>query len=103
MLQLVLLTGKKINEIATGASLHEITADDLSDPLMVCVKKHVENDTLYEIIDPIIVQDSSYYEKEEQLLPFVLLIFECVNVLPEERPTMMSVAKRLRQLYLSVA
>ncbi|KAJ4706500.1 putative Receptor protein kinase [Melia azedarach] len=94
MLQLVLLTGKKI---------HEITTDYLSDPLMVYVKRHVENDTLYEIIDPIIVQDSSYYEKEEQLLPFVQLIFECANELPEERPTMMSVAKRLRQLYLSVA
>ncbi|KAJ4706511.1 putative Receptor protein kinase [Melia azedarach] len=92
MLLLELLTGKTI------WSLREIAMAD-GCPLMEYVKKHVENDTLYNIIDPIIIQDSSYYEKEQKLLPFVLLIFECANELPEERPTMMSVAKRLRQLY----
>ncbi|KAJ4706493.1 putative Receptor protein kinase [Melia azedarach] len=96
MLLLQLLSGERITRV-------RLIAQGDGCRLMDCVKKHVECDTLHEIIDPIIVQDSSYYEKKEQLLPFVLLIFECVNESPEERPTMMSVAKRLRQLYLSVA
>ncbi|KAJ4706497.1 putative Receptor protein kinase [Melia azedarach] len=96
-LLLELLTGKRIQ------SLGKIAIDAGCDLLMDYVKKHVENDTLYEITDPIIAQDSSYYEIKERLLPFVLLIIECTSQSPEERPTMMSVAKRLRQLYLSVA
>ncbi|KAJ4706502.1 putative Receptor protein kinase [Melia azedarach] len=96
MLLLDLLTGKTITspvQIGQHDGCH----------LMEYVKKHAENDTLYEIIDPIIVQESSYYEKKEQVLSFLLLICECASQSPEERPTMMSVAKRLRQLYLSVA
>ncbi|KAJ4706499.1 putative Receptor protein kinase [Melia azedarach] len=96
ILLLELLTGERIT------CLSQIAEDD-GCLLMDYVKKHVENDTLYEIIDPKIVQDSSYYKKKEQLLSFLLLMFECASESPEERPTMMSAAKRLRQLYLSTA
>ncbi|KAJ4706491.1 putative Receptor protein kinase [Melia azedarach] len=96
MLLLELLTGKRITRVRRIAQ-----GDGCR--LIDCVKNHVENETLYEIIDPIIVQGSSYDEKKEHLPPFVQLIIECANKSPEERPTMMSVAKRLRQLYLAVA
>ncbi|KAJ4706494.1 putative Receptor protein kinase [Melia azedarach] len=96
MLLLELLTGKTI------MSLHLIAQDD--DCLLIeYVKKNVENDTLNEITDPIILEDSSSDGKEEQILAFLLLIFQCVNETPEERPPMMYVAKQLRQFYLSVA
>ncbi|XP_031282867.1 non-functional pseudokinase ZED1-like [Pistacia vera] len=64
------------------------------------VKKHVDNNTFNEIVDPIIAGEGSYPWKEQQLQAFIDLIFKCLNT-PEERPTMIDVAKHLRQIYRS--
>lgn len=95
MLLLELLTGKAIHSLAH-------TAHDDGFFLLDYVKNHVENNRLQEIVDPVVVEDRSFPGKEQQLLAFVLLIFECVSESPADRPTMMHVAKQLRRMYLSV-
>ncbi|KAK0599435.1 hypothetical protein LWI29_005268 [Acer saccharum] len=65
------------------------------------VEKYIENNRFDEIIDPMIVGDGLCPEKEHQLKAFADLALKCVTESAEERPTMVDVAKQLRQMYLS--
>ncbi|KAI9184931.1 hypothetical protein LWI28_002580 [Acer negundo] len=92
-LLLLLLTGKRVHDLARGTKDESV--------LSGYVKKHSENNRLFEIVDPIIVGDDQGLcpEKEQQLQDFTELALRCASVSPEDRPTMIDVAKQLRQLY----
>ncbi|TXG65456.1 hypothetical protein EZV62_006731 [Acer yangbiense] len=65
------------------------------------VKKHRENNRLFEKVNPIIVGDDQGLcpEKEQQLQDFKELALRCASVSPQDRPTMIDVSKQVRQLY----
>ncbi|KAK4850571.1 hypothetical protein QYF36_007910 [Acer negundo] len=66
------------------------------------VRKYNERNKFDEIIDPIIVGvDQSCQEKQKQLQDFKDLACKCVSVSIDNRPTMIDVAKKLRQIYRS--
>ncbi|XP_044482686.1 non-functional pseudokinase ZRK2-like isoform X2 [Mangifera indica] len=65
------------------------------------VKKHIEQNSFTEIVDPKIVGTGLSPEKEEQLLVFQELAFKCRRHSAEDRPTMVDVAKQLRNMYKS--
>ena len=62
------------------------------------VEKFIENNRFDGIIDPMIVGDGLCPEKEHQLKAFADLALKCVFKSAEERPTMVDVAKQLKQL-----
>ncbi|XP_031260683.1 non-functional pseudokinase ZED1-like [Pistacia vera] len=107
---LELFTGQKIRHLL-GEDEHftmliDCMVNHIGDDITVeyfwatYVKKHVDNNTFNEIVDPIITGEGSYPGKEQQLQAFIDLIFRCLNT-PEERPTMIDVTKQLRQIYRS--
>ncbi|KAH9755130.1 serine/threonine-protein kinase ZRK3 [Citrus sinensis] len=57
------------------------------------LNNYLEDKRFTEIAAPIIVQDVSCIEKEQQLHASAQLTLECVNNSPEDRPTMVDVAK----------
>ncbi|KAK2640384.1 hypothetical protein Ddye_028179 [Dipteronia dyeriana] len=65
------------------------------------MKKINENNRFVEIVDPIIVGDGLSPEIEQKLKVFAQLAAKCQSYSAEDRPTMIDVAKQLRQLYLS--
>ncbi|KAH9689331.1 serine/threonine-protein kinase ZRK3 [Citrus sinensis] len=66
------------------------------------LKNYLEDKRFTEIAAPIIGQDIPCVEKEQQLHASAQLILECVNNSPEDRPTMVDVAKEtLIQIYRS--
>lgn len=71
--------------------------------LMEYVKKLLEDNRFSEIVDPMIFEDISCTGngKEHQLESFKQLALKCVELSPEDRPTMVDVGKRLRQIYCS--
>lgn len=91
-LLLVLLTGRTIGDLsrlATGGSNFFITDR---------VEKFIRSNG-YMNIDPVIVGDGSCFRKEEKLQAYVELTFKCLSHSTEDRPTMIDVAKKLRQMY----
>ncbi|GAY60142.1 hypothetical protein CUMW_199710 [Citrus unshiu] len=92
-----LLTGLRAFDLA------RLNEDDGYVALRDHVKKYFEEDRLNEIIDPLIMGDRSCSGKEQQLQAYAHLIFECVNESPVDRPTMVDVAKKLKQMSRSCA
>ncbi|KAH9689315.1 non-functional pseudokinase ZRK2 [Citrus sinensis] len=98
--------GVFLGELLTGLrafDLARLNEDDGYVALRDHVKKYFEEDRLNEIIDPLIMGDRSCSGKEQQLQAYAHLIFECVNESPVDRPTMVDVAKKLKQMYRSCA
>lgn len=95
------LCNEKTDVFCFGMLLLELLTGRRDNILLEHVKKHVENNRLGEIVDPIVVEDKSCPEKEQQLQALLQLIFECVNESAGDRPTMVYAAKQLRQMYLS--
>ena len=98
--------GVFLGELLTGLrafDLARLNEDDGYVALRDHVKKYFEEDRLNEIIDPLIMGDRSCSGKEQQLQSYAHLIFECVNESPVDRPTMVDVAKILKQMYRSCA
>lgn len=93
-LLLVLFTGQRINCLS-----HLKTSDKHS--LWECVDKYFKQSSVNKIADPVIVRDLSFPGKEQQLRVFTELAFKCLSESAEERPTMIDVAKQLRQMYSS--
>ncbi|KAI9186118.1 hypothetical protein LWI28_013920 [Acer negundo] len=62
------------------------------------VKKYNENGRLEDLIDHMITEDVSCSRKDTQLKAFTAIAFKCVSESEEERPTMIDVAKKLRQI-----
>lgn len=69
--------------------------------LMEYVKKAFEDNRFSEMVDPMIFEDISCTGKEQQLESFKQLALKCVDLSPEDRPTMVDVGKQLRQIYRS--
>ncbi|GAY60143.1 hypothetical protein CUMW_199710 [Citrus unshiu] len=96
----------RTGELLTGLrafDLARLNEDDGYVALRDHVKKYFEEDRLNEIIDPLIMGDRSCSGKEQQLQAYAHLIFECVNESPVDRPTMVDVAKKLKQMSRSCA
>ncbi|KAK0599908.1 hypothetical protein LWI29_009743 [Acer saccharum] len=66
-------------------------------------KKINEDNWFIEAVDPIIVGDVQCPEIEQQLKVCKELAVKCLSYSGEDRPTMIDVAKQLRQLYLSTS
>ncbi|KAI9184839.1 hypothetical protein LWI28_001580 [Acer negundo] len=91
----VLLTGQRIADPARREAGDQYF-------LLDHVRKYNERNKFDEIIDPIIVGvDQSCQEKQKQLQDFKDLACKCVSVSIDNRPTMIDVAKKLRQIYRS--
>ncbi|KAJ4706496.1 putative Receptor protein kinase [Melia azedarach] len=100
-----ILTGfcnEKSDVYCFGRSLIELLTGKDGYPSLDSMKKHVENNEFDEIVDPIIAEDRFCAGKELQLQAFVKLAFNCIKKSPVDRPTMVDVAKQLRQIFLSV-
>ncbi|KAK2640383.1 hypothetical protein Ddye_028178 [Dipteronia dyeriana] len=94
VLLLVLLTGQRIYDPSRGE-----TGGDYW--LLLHVKKCNENNRFIEMIDPVIVRQVLSARKVQQLQAFTNLALKCASESPNDRPTMVDVAKQLRQLYLN--
>ncbi|KAK3200124.1 hypothetical protein Dsin_023539 [Dipteronia sinensis] len=91
-------------ELLTGLRIIDCFSSETGDEeyyLRDHVNKHIENDRFKEIVDPVIVGDGLCNNKEQQLQAFGDLAIECSSQSPINRPTMVDVAKQIRQLYLS--
>ncbi|ESR49703.1 serine/threonine-protein kinase ZRK1 [Citrus sinensis] len=95
-LLLELLTGKKISYSSHFDDGEDYRLQDL-------VKKYIENESFKEIVDPAIVGEEGlmWPEKEQQLLICTELAFKCLSESEGDRPTIVQVAKQLRQIYQS--
>ncbi|TXG65471.1 hypothetical protein EZV62_006746 [Acer yangbiense] len=67
------------------------------------VKKINEDNRFIEVVDPMIAEDVLCPEIEHQVKVFAQLAVKCQSFSAEDRPTMIDVAKQLRQLYLSTS
>ncbi|XP_043713258.1 non-functional pseudokinase ZED1-like [Telopea speciosissima] len=70
-------------------------AEDLDFTFWEHVRSFVENNPLSMIVEPAILEEKGI---EEQLQAFTKLAMRCIPGAAEERPTMMEVAKELRQI-----
>lgn len=95
ILPLQLLNGKKPYDFVRAAF-------DLSCPLQEYLEELSElkrfNDVM---VDSIIMEDNSFPGKEQQFHVFKQLILKCIDVSPEDRPTIADVTKQLRQMHRS--
>ncbi|KAJ4720756.1 putative Receptor protein kinase, partial [Melia azedarach] len=94
-LLLELLTGKRIDHSSSFENGEKHFLQGL-------VKKHTENNTFLEIIDPVIVAEGLWPKKDQQLLIYTEIAFKCLSKWEEDRPTIVQVAKQLRQVYQSL-
>ncbi|KAJ4720755.1 putative Receptor protein kinase [Melia azedarach] len=95
-LLLELLTGKRISHSSCFENGEEYFLQEL-------VEKYIEKNKFNEIVDPVIVgEDGLWPEKEQQLLIYTELAFKCLSKSEEDRPTMVEVAKQIRQIYRSI-
>ena len=91
-------------ELLTGQSTRDLLRTHGSvRHLIEYLKNYLQNNRLTEIADPIIVQDLSCTETEHQFQACARLTLECLNESPVDRPTMVDVTKRLRQIYCSLS
>ncbi|KAH9755149.1 serine/threonine-protein kinase ZRK3 [Citrus sinensis] len=95
MLLLDLLTGQKITSFCRDKRL------GVENYLWDLLKKYVEENGLNEMVDPMIIEEGLCPRKEQLLQDYLDFAFKCVSESPEERPTMIDMAKQLRQMYLS--
>ncbi|KAH9755135.1 protein kinase domain-containing protein [Citrus sinensis] len=95
MLLLDLLTGQKITSFCRDKRL------GVENYLWDLLKKYVEENGLNEMVDPMMIEEGLCPRKEQLLQAYLDFAFKCVSESPEERPTMIDVAKQLRQMYLS--
>ncbi|KAI9186920.1 hypothetical protein LWI28_022291 [Acer negundo] len=96
--------GKLLLELFWGQRITDRLSSETGDEeyyLRDHVNKHIENNRFKEIVDPVIVGDGLCNNKEQQLQAFAVLAIECSSQSPINRPTMVDVAKQIRQLYLS--
>lgn len=95
ILPLQLLNGKKPDDFVHAAF-------DLSCPLQEYLEELSElkrfNDVM---VDSIIMEDNSFPGKEQQFHVFKQLILKCIDVSPEDRPTIAYLTKQLRQMHRS--
>ncbi|XP_052298061.1 serine/threonine-protein kinase ZRK3-like isoform X2 [Citrus sinensis] len=91
-------------ELLTGWDVSDLVKDthDLACPSNEYLKNYFEDNRFTEIVDPIIVEDVLSIEKEQQLHASAQLSFECIKDSPADRPSMVDVAKKLRQIYRSL-
>ena len=95
--------GTVLLEFLTGQRTRDsLGTHGLSRHLIEYLNNYLQNNRFTEIADPIIVQDLSCTEKEHQLQASAQLTFECLKASPVDRPTMVDVVKRLRQIYCSL-
>ncbi|KAF5739881.1 hypothetical protein HS088_TW12G01092 [Tripterygium wilfordii] len=66
------------------------------------VKYLIENNRVDEITDPIIQEEGSWPGKQQQLKAFATIAIRCVSQFEDDRPTMIDVAKELRQIHRSL-
>lgn len=93
---LELLTGKRISYSSCFENGEEYFLQEL-------VMKSIESNSFKEIVDPIIVGEEGLWpEKEKQLLSYTELAIKCLSKSEQDRPTMVQVAKQLRQLHKSI-
>ncbi|GAY33704.1 hypothetical protein CUMW_287660, partial [Citrus unshiu] len=90
-------------QLLTGQGTRDLLRTHGDIPLVEWLNNYLQNNRFTEIADPIIVQDLSCTEKEHQLQACARLTFECLNESPVDRPTMVVVTKRLRQIYCSLS
>ncbi|KAH9755140.1 serine/threonine-protein kinase ZRK1 [Citrus sinensis] len=91
-------------ELLTGQSTRDLLRTHGSvRHLIEYLKNYLQNNRFTEIADPIIVQDLSCTETEHQFQACARLTLECLNESPVDRPTMVDVTKRLRQIYCSLS
>ncbi|XP_025011952.2 non-functional pseudokinase ZED1 [Ricinus communis] len=91
---LVLLTGH-------GPILRSPTTNE-SHALVVFVEAKIKNERFNEIIDPAILEEGPWPEKEQQLKSFLTLAMQCTRKDEEDRPEITDVAKQLRHIYHSL-
>ena len=108
-----LICNEKSDVYGFGAFLFELlTAQEVSDHVSFESRFHYEenvkrlsgqNCRFKEMVDSIIIEDKSCTctGKEQQLQAFKQLTLQCMDFSPEDRPTMVDVAKQLRQMYRS--
>ena len=87
-------------ELLTGWDVSDLVKDvhDLVCPFSEYLKNCFEDNRFTEIVDHIVVEDVSSIEKEQQLHASAQVTFECIKDSPADRPSMVDVAKKLRQL-----
>ncbi|KAK9219152.1 hypothetical protein WN943_007792 [Citrus x changshan-huyou] len=92
-------------ELLTGWDVSDLVKDahDLVCPFNEYLKNYFEDNRFTEIVDPIIVEDVLSIEKEQQLHASAQVTFECIKDSPADRPSMVDVAKKLRQIYRSLS
>lgn len=91
ILLLELLTGRRA---ADGETEDECVLSDH-------VRKYIEKSRFNEIVDPVVVGERLCSGKEQKLKAFTRLAFNCLSVSADDRPTMVDVAKQLRQMHCS--
>ncbi|KAK9215565.1 hypothetical protein WN944_007570 [Citrus x changshan-huyou] len=91
-------------ELLTGWDVSDLVKDvhDLVCPFSEYLKNCFEDNRFTEIVDHIVVEDVSSIEKEQQLHASAQVTFECIKDSPADRPSMVDVAKKLRQIYRSL-
>ncbi|XP_025011942.1 serine/threonine-protein kinase ZRK1 isoform X4 [Ricinus communis] len=94
VLLLVLLTGQQ-------PILHSPTTTARYS-LVNFVKEKIEDERFDEIIDPVILEEGPWPEKERQLEIFLTLAMQCTHENEEDRPEITDVAKQLRHIYHSL-
>ncbi|KAJ8762748.1 hypothetical protein K2173_017563 [Erythroxylum novogranatense] len=92
VLLLVLLTGQRLFTFSR-------TENGDEDYLVPYVKSQIENNRFEEIVDRCILAEGTWLGKEQQLKAVICLAILCINDSEEERPTMIEVAKELRNIY----
>ncbi|TXG65476.1 hypothetical protein EZV62_006751 [Acer yangbiense] len=65
------------------------------------LNKIIEDDRFIEFVDPIIVGDGLCPKTLQQMKVFAKLAVKCISITPKDRPTMIDVAKQLKQLHRS--
>ncbi|KAL5783713.1 hypothetical protein ACOSP7_008742 [Xanthoceras sorbifolium] len=90
-------------ELLTGRNAFKFFYDDDDEeidwnPLSKHFKKLMENNRFHKRVDPIIIGTTIYPEKEQQLKAFAEIALKCISDPPQDRPTMVDVAKQLRQM-----
>ncbi|KAJ8762757.1 hypothetical protein K2173_017572 [Erythroxylum novogranatense] len=93
--------GAFLLELLIGQKLRNLRRRENGDEghLVPYVKSQIENNRFEERVDHCIVAEGTWLGKEQQLKAVVCLAILCINDSEEERPTMIEVAKELRNIY----
>ncbi|XP_057961775.1 non-functional pseudokinase ZED1-like isoform X2 [Malania oleifera] len=92
--------GMLLLEILSGQSISCLNEKDDS-PMWehsARVKHYIKSNEFNKIVDPTILTEAGWPEKEQQLQDFTALAFRCISETEDDRPTMTDVAKQLRQI-----